>query len=552
MCDMAKREIVSYNKDFLTGKKYEKRKIKKDTGIKGKVLVELFDAKTNKKVKEAYTENIIPDIVFKELFLRFFAGDVMGIDDSDFGNLESLFSYIYLTDSTKPESASSEKISGNIIGYAHRNTTYSGTDTKRGTINRTETTLEINNGKIRVNFVFDFPTHAANGTFESIYWGPSSIEEFYQGPAIVGRSQSGDGKIYTRDDDDTQDIYWSIYYFMHGSANKYTIYTDYNKGYVCFNGTYSSAINSSYFNFPEHLKGYQLIVPFNFNIRGFADWNNAIKLLNDSGEPITSSDIDGAFPVLNEVGEIDYIIGWDFSTYDGGYLKIYKWSNVGVLQEFHEISDISTTFLDEYNSNFTVKSVSVEPVFWGSKIELYGYHRRTDDITGEYIYSNKVIRVNIDCTKDSEMELKPQIGSSLWFATKGMDSGNIERKCYLTSLKARTKNRIYLYYYGTNGGSNFYQVITPEGNLLNPYKESFSCSYSYCSYFNIIGTDKWIIYYRKTDSDYCYFAVYQAVTSKPCGAHTKLANPVEKTDANTMKIQYMFEVDLVDYANDLY
>ncbi|MDK2918979.1 MAG: hypothetical protein PWQ37_1712 [Candidatus Petromonas sp.] len=554
---MAVREVISYNKDYITGNINKEKKVKKDAGIKGKVLVQLFDANTNEKVIESYTENIIPDIVFKELFIRFFAGDVMGIDSSYISRLKELFSYIYLTDSTKPESASSEKISGNIIGYAERNSPYSGTDSKKGTINKTETTLEINNGKIRVNFVFDFPTHAANGTFESIYWGddPDNLDYFYIGPPIVGRGQSGDGKIYARSDDDTRDIYWSVYYFMHGSAAKYTIYTDYNKGYVCFNGAYSSAINSTYFTFPEHLKGYQLIVPFNFNIRGFADWNNSIKLLNDSGEAITSSDISGAFPVLNEIGEIDYIIGWYFSTSDGGTLKVYKWSSVGVLQEFYEITNIATIFLDEYNSEYTVRNVSVEPIFWGGKIELYGYHRRTDDITGEYIYTNKVIRLNIDCTKDSEMSLKPKIGSSLWFASKGMDSSNIERRCYLSSLTARTKNRIYIYYYGTNGGSSFYQVVTPEGNLLKPYKENWGITGDY-GVFNIIDTDKWIMYFRDYYSSSSYkaytFAVYQTATSKPCGAHTKLANPVEKTDANTMKIQYMFEIDLVDYANDVF
>lgn len=481
----------------------------------------------------------------------------MGIDNSNFGSLKELFSYIYLTDSTKPESSSSEKILGNIIGYAERNSPYSGTDTRRGTINRTETTLEINNGKIRVNFVFDFPTHASNGSFESIYWGddPDSIDNFHIGSPVVGRGQSGDGRIYARSNDDTQDVYWSISYFMHGSSSKHTIYTDYNKDYVCFNGASSSAINSTYFAFPEHLKGYQLIVPFNFNTRGFANWSNAIKLLNSSGDPITSSDINGAFPVLNELGEIDQIVGWYFSTSSGGSLKVYKWSSVGVQLEYYEISNIATTFPDEYNSDFYVRSVSLEPIFWGEKIELYGYHRRTDEVSGEYVYTNKMIKLNFDCTKYSEMNLKSKIGSSTWFASKGMDSGNIERRCYLNTLRTRTRNRIYLHYSGTNGGSSFYQVISPEGNLLNPYKSSWGASGDY-GVFNIIGTDKWIMYYRYyySYSGYSYynFSVYQTATSKPCGAHTKLANLVEKTDANTMKIQYMFEIDLVDYTNDLY
>ena len=58
--------------------------------------------------------------------------------------------------------------------------------------------------------------------------------------------------------------------------------------------------------------------------------------------------------------------------------------------------------------------------------------------------------------------------------------------------------------------------------------------------------------YRSSSNGNYSFGIHYGATSKPCGAHTKLANPVQKTDANTMKIQYMFEIDLINYAEDYY
>lgn len=550
---MSLRELISYNKDYLTGEIFTEKKNKEYTGIKGKVLIEIFDANTNAKIKEAYTENVIPDIIFKDIFLRYFSGDVLGIGSTGHSNTTDLFSNIYLTDSTKPESANSERVSGNIIGYAHRGTTYSGNETQRGTINLAETNMEIRNGKVRVNFVFDFPTHAANGTFESIYWSDSfsNLDTAYIGPPVCGRTKtSGTGYLYIASSTVNEELraaYWGISYLMNGSSPaKFTAFIDYHKGFVYFDGN-NSAVNSSYIQFPESLKGHQLILPFDLNLlsAGFVDWAKAITLLNDSGEPFSSSLISGATPVLDENGDIDYIVGYYRSS---NKLSIYQWSKVGVLQSTSTIDNMSTEFRDEYGTNFNYCGIALTPVTWRGPIELFGYNSRLDQQTNETIYSNRLIRLNLDGTKHNELNLKPKIGSSTWFASRGMDSGNIERRCYLSSVSGRSKNRLYLYYSGTNGGSSFYQVVTPEGNLLEPYRSSGVSS----GLRNIRGTDRWLYMYRSSSNGTYSFGIHYGATSKPCGAHTKLANPVQKTDANTMKIQYMFEIDLINYAEDYY
>jgi len=72
------RECISYNKDFLTGEVKSEIKNKKNTDIKGKVMVSLYDAITGEKTKEAYTENLIPDLYFKDTFIGHFVNIITG------------------------------------------------------------------------------------------------------------------------------------------------------------------------------------------------------------------------------------------------------------------------------------------------------------------------------------------------------------------------------------------------------------------------------------------------------------------------------------------
>jgi len=554
------REVISYNKDFLSNTVFKETKLKDDRGIKGKVLVELFDAKTNKKVKEAYTENIIPDLFFKDIFLRHFAGGIMGINNRSQDQFNNSFECIYLTDSTKPESSNTEKVTGNIIGYAYRNTEYSGTDTLRGTINKLESKMEILNGKIRATFVFDFPTHAANGRFESIYWGaePSKREKFYIGPPIFGRN-NGDGTIYAKQNF-YKEKYWAIYYIFYsggyGSFRRTLRFTDYHKGYAYCDGTITSATNTTYIQYPDDLKGHQIYLPFDLNLNYYVDFSKAIKLLNSSGGAFPAGELNDVVPVYKENGEIDYFVGiYIYYSSPNYYLKIYKWSNVGVLLSTVGPINLTTTFKDAYNTNFSYVGYTLNPIMTGDGyIEIYGYNSRQDpQNNNEYVYTNRLLRLDLNGNLISELNLKPKIGSSTWFASKGMNSGNVERRCYIGNIIYRTKNRIYLQYYGTQGGAGFYQVITPEGNLVEAYREYlYYEDYSDSTAYPIIGTAKFISMYRYSNNDYVYFGIYYLATSKPCGAHTKLAQPVEKTDANTMKVQYTFEIDLIDFAFDYY
>ena len=139
----------------------------------GKVKVELFDDLTGRKVEEIETNNFISKgaeyyfkILMKNLFTKDLA-DNLAINHSP----DNMFGRIILTNASHPEQPKKEWLfRGEVIGWASTTTTYSGSDELRGTINTGESFVDEVQGQ--VHFVFDFPTHAANGTFQSIYFAP--------------------------------------------------------------------------------------------------------------------------------------------------------------------------------------------------------------------------------------------------------------------------------------------------------------------------------------------------------------------------------------------
>jgi len=161
-------ESIAYNKDLITGTEILLPKKKRVTPVRGSALVELFT--DGKKEYEAYTENVICDILSRFAYMDYYYNAIKSIPTVL--GYTSPFIYMILTDYNGPEAASNLAILGNIVGYAHKVNTYVGADSQKGTINLAETTLDAT-GDGTLHFVFDFPTNAANGTFQTISWAPS-------------------------------------------------------------------------------------------------------------------------------------------------------------------------------------------------------------------------------------------------------------------------------------------------------------------------------------------------------------------------------------------
>lgn len=161
------RESIDYNKDLVSEEESFLVKQKPIFPVSGMVSIELFDAISGEKTYEAKTENIINNIVSKYAYMDYFYNKIKG--DKVANYYTAPFQYMVLTDYAGVEDADIPYYKGSLISYSDKATAYSGSDTLKGTVNLAETKLDAT-GDGLLHFVFDFPTHAANGTFQSIWW----------------------------------------------------------------------------------------------------------------------------------------------------------------------------------------------------------------------------------------------------------------------------------------------------------------------------------------------------------------------------------------------
>lgn len=171
---------LARKENFVTGEVIEMLKHKVSSiPIRGFTKVELFDEKRfGKKVEEVTAENFI-SINMKDYLEYILIREYSQIGawstssktyyESNMRPITSRFfpfDTIALTTDSRPENPQNERVvMGDIVGFAFKNE-YVGTDTKRGTINTTESYTD----KGIAHFVFDFSTQAANGTFSSVVW----------------------------------------------------------------------------------------------------------------------------------------------------------------------------------------------------------------------------------------------------------------------------------------------------------------------------------------------------------------------------------------------
>lgn len=142
--------------------------------IKGHVKISLFE--DGKLVKQVEKDNFITK--FGKEYLRILnaqnVGGGLGVSSDNLnwlsnrsatGTNTKTFEKLLLSDSDIPENPlEDEFLWGNNIGWADRTGAYSGTDTRRGSINLSESYTDSN----RTHLVFDFPTHSANGIIKTL------------------------------------------------------------------------------------------------------------------------------------------------------------------------------------------------------------------------------------------------------------------------------------------------------------------------------------------------------------------------------------------------
>jgi|GEM_PF-5797972 len=168
----------------------------------GEIKVELFDAASGNKVYEAKDHNFISKGVqqlYREQMRNIFTRNrVTGgtyIDYYDPFHTMSLTTADHLEDPAREW-----MIDGEQIGYAHSTDTYAGSSKLRGSYNASESFTKAN----QVHMVFDFPTHAANGTFKSIYFhtqfGLTYSKHYFYETGMLGYKVMKAGDFYYTSD----------------------------------------------------------------------------------------------------------------------------------------------------------------------------------------------------------------------------------------------------------------------------------------------------------------------------------------------------------------
>lgn len=169
---MAFREVINYSHNLISGQSKAVKKNKEMSNLYGKFKVEMFDALTGRKTYEAKSANRITAVLSNVAYMDCVYNTILNnsstrnlIQAYNNGNSYAPNKYMLLTDGNIEENPYDPFIYGNVVGYADLWNTYSGSSNFIGTINTSETTK---NGDTK-HFVVDFPTNAANGTFNSIY-----------------------------------------------------------------------------------------------------------------------------------------------------------------------------------------------------------------------------------------------------------------------------------------------------------------------------------------------------------------------------------------------
>jgi hypothetical protein len=160
-------QVTDYVKNHKTGKISTLQKIKPVGFSINTCKIETFDLQGNVET-ESVSHNIVNDFQNKQAFWKFFYDDIR--NNSNVLNQRNPFSNILLTDYNGDENSAELCYRGNVIGWANKYNTYAGSDILRGTINNVESDLNDYKKTGVIKTVFDFPTSAANGTINSVWW----------------------------------------------------------------------------------------------------------------------------------------------------------------------------------------------------------------------------------------------------------------------------------------------------------------------------------------------------------------------------------------------
>jgi len=166
------RASVSIDKNFITGEINKSIKYKGETSTKGIATIQLFDENNNIQ-REIVTENCISDVIKAYAYEATYKQKLLEGASSIIFPSDMTANILLTSDTEEEDPKKNTVLKSNLIGFAGRTQNYSGSSTIQGTYNSAESSVYTDeNGNIVYHKVYDFPTHSANGTINSVCWSP--------------------------------------------------------------------------------------------------------------------------------------------------------------------------------------------------------------------------------------------------------------------------------------------------------------------------------------------------------------------------------------------
>ena len=228
--------MISYVENKITNEIITVDKLKPYKKIRGTGIVQLINSKTGDIEVEAKSENIITNA---KAIITYFNEFVSGIGNTNINRNNIIdkidsdpFDKIYVVElsNTGIEPVNEDidvvhvPLTHSVICYAERMTPFSGADTSRGTINEKESKFYKEGNDFVAHFVFDFPTHVGNGSFDCIYWA----DDNYSKPKNLDKIRYNTNKTYenisaliTMEDCRNYNVLVAVCTDINGSNGKY-------------------------------------------------------------------------------------------------------------------------------------------------------------------------------------------------------------------------------------------------------------------------------------------------------------------------------------------
>ena len=535
--------LKGYVKNFKDGTTEEHIKYKPMTGYRGRTTIQLFNAETGELEQEVMSENVINNWIAKDSFDANFRGQVNKHKTNLFADP---FTYLLLSDIAIPESADAKEIVGRIAGWSSRDN-YSGSSTRRGTYNSAESWLNNRTtaGKTQAHLVFDFPTHAANGTIRTIYWAPSILN------IDDSRCAEPDGGI-SRCSNVTYQQYPEIY-------TEPTL-EEFQK---------------------QQLRAYQWIynVPskqgrMNLNTKmfyGVAQYKGSLTF--------AAVDIDRCNMAESDFVKCSYADGSTYTSYPGimgvhidptaQQFKVLFWTNssttykdMPLQYQYYEVTfnfSGTTQSIKSFNISLLMDNDRY-PSGYDSSGSSYYWHYDEDGLpvmtsfyrtpaTNPQEYENYSIKLNSAFNAVTKTNMRPAIASYL------------NTFYYTNTYTASSPEVLRSYIQGTDFVKNdviAFSIYSPLINYsYNIFRRSdYTCLYTgadwysrssygsdYYNYYYYYGSNTVAVIYQYSNNSTSSYAFWLGQFTTIPSTQNLLPSNVIKTDVNTMKIQYDFIID---------